>query len=251
MLLTIDIGNTTVSVGVYRDDLLVAKTAMGLDTKKTSYQFKSELALLLGENLPLVTHSIISSVVPTITATISAALLELTETTPIVVSAGVKTGLKMKLSNSVNLGSDLVCAAVGAVNNYPLPAIVVDLGTASTITGIDNDGVLCGTSIMAGVEISLTALNDHTAALPLTDVSPPEKLMGMNTKEAIKSGAIYGTASMVDGMCKRYEKELTNPSFIITGGYAKTIAPFCEAKFIVDQELIFKGLNAIFSKNTK
>ncbi|MDF2566988.1 MAG: type pantothenate kinase [Oscillospiraceae bacterium] len=255
MLLAIDVGNSNISLGVFEKEELVFSSSIGTDLKQTSDQYAMQMKNLFIYNdfcQDDISEAIISSVVPTLTNVISDAAKKLIGKKPMVVSAGIKTGLNIKLPNSVNLGSDLVCTAVGTIKNYPLPAIIVDLGTVTTITAISKDGVLLGTSIMAGVGISLEGLKQKTANLPLVSIDESCSLIGTNTFLAIKSGITYGTACMIDGMCERYTDELGMEStLVMTGGYATSILSFCKKEYIFDEYLLLKGLKIIFDKNNK
>ncbi len=255
MLIAVDIGSTNVSIGVFDGESLVCRTGMRTLPLLPKEQLGVQAALLLagkGIELSKVTDGIISSVSAPATPVFSAWLEELTGRPPLVVSAGIKTGLRMRLSNAASLGSDMVCAAVGALKRYAPPVIIADLGTATTITCVDRDGVLIGRAIMAGVGISLSALKEHTAALPWVEAKVPAHLVGMDTAEAIQSGAVYGAASMVDGMCSRCQQEIgEDATLIMTGGYGELINPLCQKSYQLHPDLVLEGLKAIFDKNNR
>ena len=255
MLIAADIGNTNISICVFREDATVCLTSLRTFPVLTCAQYAAQLRTLLeleGVVLAGITHGVIASVAAPVTQVFAQVLETICGRPPLIVSAGVKTGLKMRLSNAGSLGADMVCAAVGAVQSYPLPAVIADLGTATTITGVDREGVLVGRTILAGVGISLQALKDSTAALPLVGPSAPAHLLGMDTADAIRSGITYGTASMLDGMCQRCAEQLgEDATLILTGGYAAHILPYCQKTYHLDETLVLRGMKAIFDKNAK
>ena len=166
---------------------------------------------------------------------------------------GIKTGLHIAIDNPAQLGADLVCVSVAALEKYPLPSIVIDMGTATTISAMDRHGKMLGGSILPGVRISLEALTARTAQLPQIDLSaPPQSVIGANTIDCMKSGALYGTASMLDGMIDRYRAELGEDLTVIaTGGLAKSITALCHNDMVLDENLVLEGLRILFQKNTK
>ena len=166
---------------------------------------------------------------------------------------GIKTGLHIAIDNPAQLGADLACVSVAALEKYPLPSIVIDMGTATTISAMDREGKMRGGSILPGVRISLEALTSRTAQLPQIELSsPPQSVIGANTIDSMKSGVLYGTASMLDGMIERYRAELGEDLTVIaTGGLAKSITQLCRNYIILDENLVLEGLRILFQKNTK
>ena len=152
--------------------------------------------------------AIISSVVPPLSNVMKTAVKKITGKTVIIVGAGVKTGLNILLDDPGQMGSDLVANGVAALNTYKLPVIVFDMGTATTISVIDTRGCFLGGALFPGVVLSMNALSRGTSQLPKVPIEPPEKVISANTIDCMKSGAIFGTASMVDGMIDRIEEEL-------------------------------------------
>jgi type III pantothenate kinase len=167
------------------------------------------------------------------------------------VSSGIKTGINIQTDNPSVLGADFVCSAAGAVAYYPLPCIIVDLGTATKISAVKKGSIFAGTSIMPGISISLDALASRTAQLPhisIEDAAPP--LVGKNTVDSMRSGLIYGTAACIDGMVEMYNRELGGyTSVVATGGIAPAIIPHCRKNIVLDNDLILKGLLEIYKKN--
>ena len=146
-----------------------------------------------------------------------------------------------------------MCAsAVGAIENYGAPAIIISVGTATTITAVNKNRSFLGGVIMPGVDISLSALAHRTDSLPYIALDKPNKAISANTRDCMNAGAIFGHAGAIDGVLKRFERELgEKPTIIAAGGRAKDIIPYCEHEIILDKELIFKGLYSIYKKNRR
>ena len=166
------------------------------------------------------------------------------------VGPGLKTGLNILTDNPAEVGSDLVAGAVAAKNKYPLPAIVVDLGTATKVVALDKDGAFLGCSIAPGVSISLNALVGGASLLTNIAMHRPDHAIGTNTIDSMTSGLLYGTVDMLDGMCDRFAAEMTDPvqTIIATGGLGH-IAAGCRHEMVMDQDLILEGLKLIYQKN--
>ena len=167
-----------------------------------------------------------------------------------VVGPGVKTGLKIKLDNPLQLGSDRVADAVAATNLYPCPLIIIDMGTATTVSVVDADKNFIGGMIMPGLMVSMEALATKTSQLPHIGLDAPKKAIGRNTVDCIKSGLIYGNAAAVDGLIENIEQELGQKCTVIsTGGLAKIVTPLCKKEIIENDKLLLKGLMIIYEKN--
>ena len=193
---------------------------------------------------------VISSVVPEITEAVTDAIKKLTGKDALILSPGVKTGLNILIDNPAQLGADLAAGAVGAVTNYPLPAFIIDLGTATKICAVDKNKGFRGCMIAPGVQISLKALTDTSSLLPTISLEPPKKACGTNTIESMQSGVVLGTAAMIDGILDKFAEELGEPATIVaTGGLSYFISPVCKREIIYDRHLILKGLKAIYEKN--
>ncbi len=255
MVLTIDIGNTNIVVGKYDNDSLVYVTRLVTDSAKS----ESEYAVILKSVLSLDKNSegkilgaIISSVVPPLTNTISRAVKMLYDVDALIVGPGIKTGINLSVDNPSQVGADLICACVAAYNKYSSPALIIDMGTATKIMVVDENATFMGVSIIPGVELSLRALSGGTAQLPQISLEAPSRVIAKNTVECMKSGTIYGNASMLDGMIKRIEKEFgKKTTHIATGGYAKTVVPHCESEITIDENLILDGLYMMYQKNCR
>lgn len=252
MILTIDIGNTNINLGLFQEDALCVSARMATERDKTEDQFAAEFYQFFQMHTLVPTEisgSIVSSVVPEITTSVKRAVERLTNQKVLVLSPGVKTGLNILIDNPAQLGADLAAGAVGAVANYPLPAFVIDLGTATKIYAIDEKGFR-GCMIAPGVAISLKALTDTSSLLPTISLEPPKKACGTNSIESMQSGIILGTAAMVDGLLERFEEELGTPKVILaTGGLSSYIMPVCKHEITYDSHLVLKGLKKIYDKN--
>ena len=169
-----------------------------------------------------------------------------------VVGAGLKTGVNIKLDDPGQLAGDLITGAVGALALYKPPLVVVDMGTATTIVAIDSEGSYLGGAIIPGIKLSYSALSSGTSLLPNIAIEAPKKCIGTNTVDSMKSGAVYGTAALVDGMIDRMETELGEPVTVVaTGGLAGTVVPYCRRKIEYEPALLLKGLAILYEKNAK
>lgn len=253
MLLTIDIGNTNINLGIFDGDELTMSARLATERQKTADQFAVDFVNIFSVyNIKAtdIEGSVISSVVPEITVHIKNAVKRLTGKRVIVLSPGVKTGLNIMIDNPAQLGADLAAGAVGAATGYPLPAFVIDLGTATKIFAVDENRGFRGCMIAPGVAISVKALTDTSSLLPAISLEPPKKACGTNTIESMQSGIVLGTAAMIDGLLDRFVEELGEPKTIIaTGGLSSFITPVCKREMIYDSDLILKGLKAIYEKN--
>ncbi len=252
MVLTIDIGNTNINLGLFQGDMLQMGVRLATERQKTEDQFAAsffQLFQMHNVEPKEIAGTIISSVVPEITSSVKHAIERLTAKKVLVLSPGVKTGLNILIDNPAQLGADLAAGAVGASAYYTLPAFVVDLGTATKIYAIDEKGFR-GCMIAPGVAISLKALTDTSSLLPTISLEPPKKACGTNSIESMQSGVILGTAAMIDGLLDRFAAELGAPKTILsTGGLSAFITPVCRHEIIYDGDLVLKGLKKIYDKN--
>lgn len=253
MILAIDIGNTNIVIGCMEGDKIQFIERMSTDESKTeleyavSFKTVMELYHIHAEDLE---GSIISSVVPPLTVIIRSALQKLTHMEPLIVGPGVKTGLNILLENPAQLGSDLVIGAVAGIKKYGAPLVIIDMGTATTISVIDKNKNFLGGPIIPGAMVSLDSLVSKTSQLPRINFEPPKHVIGRNTVESMKSGILYGQAACLDGMIERIEEELGYETNVIaTGGLAKVIIPYCHRKIVHDDALLLDGLKIIYDKN--
>ena len=255
MVLAVDIGNTNIVLGCFENDEILFEARMATDLIKTSDQYCAELKTMLGlfEVTPdRIDGSIISSVVPPVLNSFKTAIRKLTGKNCLVVGPGIKTGLNIQIDNPGQTGADLVVGAVAALRGYQPPLILIDMGTATTISVLNQEGALIGGCVCPGVKISLDALTSKAALLPAISLDRPKRAIGRNTIDCMRSGIMLGTASMLDGLIERMEEELgTRTTAVITGGLGKFIAPLCKTKMIYDEDLILKGLWALYRENRK
>jgi type III pantothenate kinase len=169
-----------------------------------------------------------------------------------VVGPGVKTGLDIHVDVPSQVGSDRIVIAVAALAEYPAPLILMDMGTATTIEVVEPDNVYLGGVIFPGVKLSLDALTSRAAQLPGISLDRPSHVIGKNTVDCMRSGMMYGTAAMIDGIVDRIGEELGHSSTLIaTGGMAQFITPLCKHHIILEKDLLLKGLNIIYKKNKR
>lgn len=253
MLLAIDIGNTNIVIGCIKDDEIVFKARIATDRTRTSDQYGVEIKNMLeafGVSKEEVEDCIIASVVPPVFNSVQTGVLKVIGKQPMVVGPGLKTGLNIHVDIPSQVGSDLIVAAVAALAEYPAPLVLIDLGTATTIEVIEPENVFIGGLIFPGVMVSLDSLSSHAAQLPGISLDKPKKVIGKNTVDCMRSGMMYGTAAMLDGLIDRIAEELGHESTIIaTGGLAQFIVPLCKHPIILEKELLLKGLNIIYKKN--
>ena len=255
MILAVDIGNTNIVLGCIEDENILFEARMATDLVKTSDQYCAELKnmLALFEVQPeMIDGSIVSSVVPPVLNSFKTAIRKLTGHSCLVVGPGIRTGLNIRMDNPADVGSDLIVAAVAAVREYGAPLLLVDMGTATTITAVDSEGTFVGGCICPGVKISMEALTGRTAQLPGISLDAPQRAIGKNTRDSMRSGIMLGAAAMLDGLLDRMEEELGSPVKVIaTGGIAKFVVPLCRRELIYDRSLMLKGLSLLYRRNAK
>lgn len=256
MFLAIDIGNTTTSIGVYNGDKSEFITRFSTNRSKEPDEYAilfNEIFKLYNISPALIDGAAISSVVPEVSKSIMNAVLRSTGVKPMMLGPGIKTGMNILIDNPAQLGSDLLAGCIGAAALYPLPCIVIDLGTASKISVIDKNGAFRGCAIAPGVKISLDALADRTSQLPNISLKTPDHAIGTNTLDSMQSGTVFGFAAMVDGLCNKFEKELGQGEVftVATGGLAQDLVKSCTRKIEYNGELILYGLKVLYEKNKK
>ena len=255
MLLAIDIGNTNLVIGCIHDDKILFKARIATDRSRTSDQYGVEIKNMLeayGVSRDEIEDCIISSVVPPVFNSVKTGVIKVLGKQPMVVGPGLKTGLNIHVDVPSQVGSDRIVIAVAALSEYKAPLILMDLGTATTIEVVEPENRYIGGCIFPGVRISLDALTSRAAQLPGISLDKPKCVIGKNTVDCMRSGMMYGTAAMLDGLIERMEEELGHKSTIIaTGGMAQFVTPLCKREIILDKDLLLKGLNIIYKKNKK
>lgn len=253
MALAIDIGNSNIVLGCFHDDTIHFIARIATERNRTAEQYAAEMKSIIqlyDRDPKQIDGCIISSVVPPLTGVMKRAVERITGKTPLIVSPDMDSGIQIKIDDPSQLGADLLVAAVAAKKRYPLPQIIIDMGTATTFSVVNRQGDYLGGSIMAGVGLSLNALSSGTAQLPAIDLSNPKQACGSNTVDCMTSGVIYGSAAMVDGMIDRLNSELgENATVIATGGISKLIIPHCKHNIILNDDLLLQGLADLYYKN--
>lgn len=256
MLLAVDIGNTNIVFGcVDENDNIVVFERISTNHNATATEYASLIKNILEMNnfcCKDIDDAVMSSVVPSVTNTVKEAIYKLFDVEVLVVGAGVKTGLNIIIDNPRQLGSDQVVDAVAAINNYPVPLIIIDMGTATTVSVVDRHKNYLGGLIITGMGTATQALIEHTAQLPKIDFELPPNIIGRNTIDCMKSGALYSNACALDGIIDRIEEELGEPCVsVATGGLSLAVVPLCRKDIIIDPNLLIKGLTIIYRKNKK
>lgn len=256
MILAVDIGNTNIVLGCAENDEILFRERIATNQTSTALEYALKIrAALEINNLDVngIDGAIISSVVPSVTATLKAAIEKLTTAEVMVVGPGIRTGLSIMIDNPAQLGSDLVVDAVAGIHEYSTPLIIVDMGTATTLSVIDSKSNYIGGVIMTGMAVSTDALISRTAQLPKIAFEKPKRVIGSNTIDCLKSGIMYSNASAIDGMVERLEEELGEKCTVVaTGGLASVVVPLCRREgIILDDTLLLKGLMIIYNRNKR
>ena len=254
MLLVIDIGNTNIKFGLFDGDRLAHARRLATDKKKTGDEYGASLRSLLDVakiDLTDIDGVIMSSVVPDINFTIEHMLLHYLNKAPLLVGPGIKTGLNIRLDNPRELGGDIICDCVSAFRRYGGPCIVLDFGTATTISAVTKNGEFLGGAICPGVKVSLDALTGKTAKLPNIELDIPPSAIGKNTVHSMQSGLILGYVGQVEYLISRFKSEMACPDIkvIATGGMSRTIGKLTPCIDTVDPLLTLEGLRILYSNN--
>jgi len=253
MILAVDIGNTSIALGGFEGGELKFVVRLSTDVSKTEDEYASKILNILslhGVHRETIEGAIISSVVPPLNAIMKSALSLAYGVESLMVCPGIKTGIGILCDSPSSVGADLICSCVAANTIYGAPALIIDIGTATKMIVTNKNGAFIGVSIIPGVMMGLKALSNGTAQLPQVGLEAPANVVGKNTVDCMKSGVVFGHASMMDGMIERINKEMGEElPVIVTGGYASVIAPHCNHKMIADDYLVLKGLEIIYGKN--
>ncbi len=255
MLLTVDIGNTSIRIGSFEGSRLVSRVKLASERRKSS----DEYAVLISGSLTMrgidperLEGAMLASVVPQLTYTLTRALESLGIEVKCV-GAGIKTGLNIRIDSPGILGADIVAGTVAATSICEPPLILVDLGTATTLTAINRKSELVGCVIAPGVRLSLDALCESCSLLHEYSLKAPERLLGTNSADSVDAGVVLGAAMMLDGFIARAKRELGEPdaTVIATGGLAQLIIPLCESEIRHEPDLTLQGLRRLYEINAK
>lgn len=253
MILCTDVGNTHIVFALYDGEELRFTARLMSDSTRTEDQYAAELLSIMnirGISADDIEGAVIGSVVPPLTTVLSKAITMVCGEEPLILGPGVKTGLNIRLDNPAECGADLVAGAVAAKAHYPLPVIIVDLGTASKVTAVGREGDFLGGSIMPGVRTSMNALVSNASLLTDFELGAPVNAIGRNTPDCLRSGAVLGFAFMIDGMCRRFREEIGGGTTVVsTGGLSRLITPYCETQMEHRDDLVTEGLRLIYMKN--
>ena len=255
MILAIDIGNTNIVIGCIEGERIRFVERVSTDLSKTELEYVVEFRTLLelyDIGIGDITGSIMSSVVPPLNNIVNAAIEKLFHKAPLLVGPGVKTGLNILMDNPGQLGADLVVTAVAGLQYYGAPLILIDMGTATTVSVVDEKHNYIGGMILPGVKVSLESLVNRTSQLPRISLEAPRRIIGKNTIDCMKSGTVIGQAACLDGLIERIIEELGYEAPVVaTGGLSGSIVPYCKREILYDNELTLKGLGIIYRKNTE
>jgi type III pantothenate kinase len=253
MLLTIDLGNTQTTVGLFKGDDLAFHWRLSTVRDRTADEYRLLLRGLFDQDRissERFEGAVISSVVPRATTALSDALHSFVVGETLVVGPGIKTGMPILIDNPREVGADRIVNAVAARARYGMPVIVVDFGTSTNFDIVGEHGEYLGGVIGPGLEVSMDALVAATAALRRVELTPPRSVIGKGTVEAIQAGLLYGHAGYVDGIVDRIRTELGGEvQSVATGGLAPTIVPHCRTVVTVDENLTLVGLRMLFEIN--
>lgn len=253
MILAIDMGNSNIVIGGIDDQKTYFVERVTTNHGKTDLEYAVNIKDIMEiHSIPLsdIEGAIVSSVVPPLNHTILSAIKKISGKTPMLVGPGMKTGLNIIMDNPRTVGSDLIVDAVAALKEYPTPIIIIDMGTATTISVIDKAGNYIGGIIFPGLRVALDSLSSKTAQLPYIGLNTPSKVIGKNTIDCMKSGIIYGNSAMMDGIIDRMEEELGEKATLLaTGGLSRFVTPLCRHKITCDDDLLLKGLLILYRKN--
>lgn len=256
MLLTIDIGNTNVTLGVFDGSQLLTTLRLATDSRRMADEYGLTLTGLLqlrGVEPKQITEACLCSVVPPLTVTFDQVCHSYFKVTPLTVSTGVRTGLRILYDNPRDVGADRIVDAVAAIELYPPPPlIVVDFGTATVFDAVSREGDYLGGAIAPGINVAAEALFLNTSQLRRVELVAPKSVIGHNTTTAIQSGLVLGYADMVTGMVKRFKQEIGQDARVIgTGGLAGIISRETEVFDNINPDLTLIGLRLIYQMNQR
>lgn len=256
MILTIDVGNTNITCGIFDEDQIVANFRITTKMPRTSDEYGMLLGNLLEKNnlkIENIKDAIICSVVPNIMHSLQGALIKYFHIQPIVVEAGIKTGIRIVTPNPQQIGADRIVDAVAAYELYGGPVMAIDFGTATTYDLVDESGAFLGGITAPGIRISAKALWEDAAKLPEIEIKKPEKILGKDTITSMQSGLVYGQIGQTEYIIEKVKEEagLGNIKVVATGGLGRIIANETDAIDIYDPNLTLKGIQLVYKKQNR
>ena len=256
MILTIDVGNTNITCGVFDEDVIVASFRITTKMPRTSDEYGMILYNLLEQNniQPMdIGDAIICSVVPNVMHSLRGGLVKYFHITPIIVEAGIKTGIRIVTPNPQQIGADRIVDAVGAYEIYGGPVLVIDFGTATTYDFVDESGAFLGGITAPGIRISAKALSEDAAKLPEIEIKKPESILGKDTITSMQAGIVYGQIGQTEYIINKVKEEvgLENVKTVVTGGLGRIIANETTCIDIYDPNLTLKGIYRVYKKQNR
>ena len=256
MILTIDVGNTNITCGVFDEDVIVASFRITTKMPRTFDEYGMILYNLLEQNniQPMdIGDAIICSVVPNVMHSLRGGLVKYFHITPIIVEAGIKTGIRIVTPNPQQIGADRIVDAVGAYEIYGGPVLVIDFGTATTYDFVDESGAFLGGITAPGIRISAKALSEDAAKLPEIEIKKPESILGKDTITSMQAGIVYGQIGQTEYIINKVKEEvgLENVKTVVTGGLGRIIANETTCIDIYDPNLTLKGIYRVYKKQNR
>ena len=256
MILAVDVGNTNITCGVFRGEEIVASFRITTKMPRTSDEYGMMLGTLLEKNQvneKEIRDAIIASVVPNVMHSLQNAIIKYLGITPIVVEAGIKTGIRVATPNPQQIGADRIVDAVAAYELYGGPVLVIDFGTATTYDLVDSEGAFLGGVTAPGIRISAKALWEDAAKLPEIEIKKPEYVLGKDTITSMQSGLVYGQIGQTEYIIRKVKEENNVPDakVVVTGGLGRIIANESSAFDVYYPNLTLKGINIIYKKQNR
>lgn len=256
MLLVVDVGNTNITLGVFDEDRLLGTFRMTTKQPRTSDEYGITLKNLVeshGAKAEEITDVIIASVVPDVMHSLGSAIIKYFGIKPMIVSAGIKTGIRIVTENPKQVGADRIVDAVAAYSIYGGPVIVIDFGTATTYDIVGPDATFEGAVIAPGIRTSAQALWGHASMLPAIDIRKPDTIIAKETISSMQAGIVFGQIGQVEYIVKKIKEEsgYADAKVVASGGLGNIIAKETDCIDYYDPQLTLKGLKIIYEKNRK